>query len=155
MPWCTIYCILNECSQHTPLNSYEIMCDYICACLGVPGPVASLQYSTMLLGEASVSLLLTWEEPFSNYNPIDHYTVSGCTRTKSVTGITQCPNITVFPTVNGSIKNFHLNELSSNARYTFMVTAANSLGDGAVVSVSVSTMIMSTCKLKNTSLLSN
>ena len=101
----------------------------------------------MLLGEASVSLLLTWEKPFNNYNPIDHYTVSGCTHTKSVTGITQCPNITVFPTVNGSITNFHLNGLSSNAHYMFMVTAANSLGDGAVVSVNVSTMTMSTCKL--------
>jgi len=115
--------------------------------VGVPGPVANLQYSTMMLAEANVSLSLTWEEPFSNFNPIDHYTVSGCTRTDSVIGITKCPNFTVFSTIDVAVTNFHINGLPSNARYTFMVTAANSLGDGMAVSIRVSTMIISTCKL--------
>ena len=119
--------------------------------VGVPGPVANLQYSTMMLAEATVSLLLTWEEPFSNFNPIDHFTVSGCARTDSVTAITKCPNITVFSTIDAALTNFHINGLPSNIRYTFMVTAANSLGDGTAVSISVSTMTMSSCKLmKNT-----
>jgi len=117
--------------------------------VGVPGPVTSLQYSTMQLLETSVSLLLTWEEPFSNFNPIDHYTVSGCTRTDSMTGITRCPNITVFSTTEAAVTNFRIDQLPSNSRYTFMVTAANSLGNGRVVSISVSTMTMTmnTCKL--------
>jgi len=106
----------------------------------------------MMVGEANVSLLLTWEEPFNNYNLIDHYTVSGCTRTNSATGITMCPDLTVFPTVDCTVTSFHLNGLPSNARYTFMVTATNSLGNGAAASISISTSNMNMCKLKRSSI---
>ena len=68
----------------------------------------------------NVTLTLSWEEPFNNFDPIVNYTVS-------CSGDNTCPQI--FTTDN-TIRSYTITNLTTMTNYTFSVVATNSIGSG-------------------------
>ena len=66
----------------------------------------------------SLTLTLSWEEPFNNLNPIVNYTVS-------CSGDVTCP-----PNFTATHNIARITNLISNAHYVFSVVATNSIGSG-------------------------
>jgi len=115
----------------------------------VPDAVTNLRYNITLLEKGNVSLLLTWDIPFNNFDPIVNYSVSGCIRQSessmsSMSVLEQCPSFNILSVLDNTTKIFSMNGLQSSTRYVFRVAAANSLGIGQATSIDIRTM--TTCK---------
>ena len=115
----------------------------------MPDAVTNLRHNITLLKERNISLLLTWEDPFNNFDPIVNYSVSGCIRQgkdpiPSMGILGQCPSFSILSVLDNTTKFFTMNGLLPSTRYVFMVAAANSLGTGEITSIDVRTM--NTCK---------
>ena len=76
--------------------------------------------NTISINGNIVTLTLSWDEPFNNFDPIVNYTVS-------CSGGTCPPDIT---TTDNTTRSVTITNLTSNANYTFSVVATNSLGSG-------------------------
>ena len=71
--------------------------------------------------ESSVTLTLSWEEPFNNLDPIVNYTVS-------CSGDVMCPPN--FTTTDNTTRSYTITNLTTMTNYTFSVVATNSIGSG-------------------------
>ena len=91
----------------------------------VPDIIAVVN-STNVSGN-SVTLTLSWREPFNNFDPIVNYTVS-------CSGDVQCPQ--PFTTTNETSTITNLTPLTN---YTFSVVATNSFGSGEAGVVMITT----------------
>ena len=69
----------------------------------------------------TVTLTLSWREPFNNLDPIVNYTVS-CS-----SDVTCPPN---FTTTDNTTRSYTITNLIPNAYYVFSVVATNSIGSG-------------------------
>ena len=77
--------------------------------------------------ETVVTLILSWREPFNNFDPIVNYTVS-------CSGDDKCPSI--YTTTDN---NTRTNNLTPMTNYTFSVVATNSIGSGEAGVVMITT----------------
>ncbi|XP_065912387.1 receptor-type tyrosine-protein phosphatase S-like isoform X2 [Dysidea avara] len=68
----------------------------------------------------NLTLMLTWGEPFNNFDPIINYTIS-------CTGDPSCPQDIITP---DNTTRYTITNLRPEANYTFTVVATNSLGSG-------------------------
>ena len=97
---------------------------YYYACLGVPNVVPNVTIitnSTMINGN-SVTLTLSWREPFNNLDPIVNYIIS-CSSV-------WCPLYFTAETSDNATRNYTITDLAPNTNYTFSVAAVNSVGTG-------------------------
>ena len=69
----------------------------------------------------TVTLTLSWGEPFNNLDPIVNYTVS-------CSGDVTCP--LNFTTTDNATRNYTITNLTTMTDYTFSVLATNSIGSG-------------------------
>jgi len=74
--------------------------------------------STTLEGN-TLNITLSWGEPFSNFDPINNYTVT-------CSGDVTCPPS--FTTTDNSTRSYIIVSLNATTIYSFNVTATNSLG---------------------------
>ena len=107
--------------------------------------VTNLHHNITLLEKKNISLLLTWDDPFNNFDPIVNYSVSGCVQqgkgpTPTMSILEQCPSFTILSILGNTTKSYTMNGLLPSTRYVFMVAAANSLGTGEATSVDFITM---------------
>ena len=77
--------------------------------------------NSVTLDDDNVTLMLSWGEPFSNFDPIINYTVM-------CSGDDQCPDN--FTTTDNTTRSYTITNLTSMTTYTFSVVAANSIGTG-------------------------
>ena len=97
----------------------------------VPGVVVITDSIT--LDDNNVTLTLSWEEPFNNFDPIVNYTVS-------CSGDDACPpNSTTTDTGCNTTTTFNITHLTSMTTYTFSVVATNSIGSGEASVVMITT----------------
>ena len=94
--------------------------------------------NTININGNSVTLTLSWEEPFNNFDPIVNYTVS-------CSGDVTCP--ASFTTTDNITRSYTITNLTTMTTYTFSVVATNSIGSGEAG------VVMSTTPGKATSLL--
>ena len=98
------------------LNIYHLF--YI---VGVPDQISDMKVDCKNIN-GNVSAIITWGEPFSNFDPITSYTVtynsgdnddphSGCS-------------------ITGNVATCTVSSLTPDKNYTFYVTANNSIGAG-------------------------
>ena len=78
----------------------------------------------------SVTLTLSWGEPFNNLDPIVSYTVS-------CSGDVTCPPN--FTTTDNTIRSYTITNLILMTNYTFSVVATNSIGSGNTGTVRIAT----------------
>ena len=78
----------------------------------------------------NVTLTLSWEEPFNNFDPILNYTVS-------CSGDVTCP--TNFTTTDSTTRSYTIPNLIPMTNYTFSVVATNSIGSGVAGVVMITT----------------
>ena len=74
--------------------------------------------NSVTLDNDNVTLILSWGEPFNNFDPIISYTVK-CSSDIS------CPSD--FNTTDNTTRNYTINNLISGINYTFSVIAVNSI----------------------------
>ena len=95
----------------------------MCCCvihIGVPAEVPDV--TVVLNANKNKSAhILSWEEPFNNFNPIVNYTVS-------CSGDVTCPPN--FTTIDNTTRNHTITNLAPVTNYTFSVVATNSVGSG-------------------------
>ena len=94
----------------------------ISPCTGAPDAVANLHHNITLLNERNISLLLTWDDPFNNFDPIVNYTVSGCIRQSkdpipSTSILEQCPNFNILSVLDNATEIFTMNGLLPSTHY--------------------------------------
>ena len=77
-----------------------------------------------------VTLTLSWEEPFNNFDPIVNYTVS-------CSGDDACPPS--FTTTDNTTRSYTINNLTLITHYLFAVAAINSVGSGEAGVVMITT----------------
>ena len=77
--------------------------------------------STININRSSVTLTLSWREPFNNLDPILNYTVS-------CSGDASCPPN--FTTTDNTTRSYTIANLTTMTSYTFSVVATNSIGSG-------------------------
>ena len=77
---------------------------------------------SITLDSDNVTFILSWGEPFNNFDPIVNYTVS-C----SGDNVTCPPN---FTTTDNTTRSYTITNLTSMTNYTFSVVATNSIGSG-------------------------
>ena len=108
---------------------------YVCVCIhklfvtGVPAMVPNVTVAININGN-SVTLTLSWEEPFNNHDPIVNYTVS-CSD-----DVTCPPN---FTTTDNTTRSYTITNLTPMTNYTFSVVATNSIGSGEAGVVMITT----------------
>ena len=86
---------------------------------GVPKRVPNITFLWNVDGK-NVTLTLSWEEPFNNFDPIVNYTVS-------CLGDATCPP--TYTTID-STRSYVITNLTVLTNYTFSVLATNSIGSG-------------------------
>ena len=91
----------------------------------VPG--VTVDNNTININGNIVTLTLSWEEPFNNFDPIVNYIVS-------CSGDVTCP-----PNFNTSNEEVIITNLTPMTTYTFSVVATNSIGSGEASIVNVTT----------------
>ena len=98
----------------------------------VPEIVPSLTVDDMTISINGniVTLTLSWEEPFNNFDPIVNYTVS-------CSGDATCP--TIFTTPDSTTRSHSITNLTTMTTYTFSVVATNSIGSGEAGVVMITT----------------
>ena len=74
--------------------------------------------NTININGNNVTLTLSWEEPFDNFDPIVNYTVS-------CSGDNTCP-----PNFTTTARSQTITNLTLITNYTFSVVATNSIGSG-------------------------
>ena len=75
----------------------------------------------MKINGNSITLTLSWGEPFNNLDPIVNYTVS-------CSGDVTCPPN--FTTTDNTTRSYTITNLTPMTNYTFSVVATNSIGSG-------------------------
>ena len=75
----------------------------------------------------NVTLIVSWEEPFDNFDPIVNYTVS-------CSGDVTCP-----PNFTTTATQYTITNLTPMTNYTFLVVATNSIGSGEAGIVMITT----------------
>ena len=102
----------------------------------VPG--VTVDGNTINTNGNSVTLTLSWGEPFNNLDPIMSYTVS-------CSGDDTCPPN--FTTTDSTTKSYTITNLTPMTNYTFSVVATNSIGSGeaGVVMITVPGEIIHRC----------
>ena len=90
----------------------------------------------------SITLTLSWGEPFNNLDPIVNYTVS-------CSGDVTCPPN--FTTTDNTTRSYTITNLTTMTNYTFSVVATNSIGSGeaGVVMITTSGKVMYVCMYIN------
>ena len=88
--------------------------------IGAPRIVSNVTVNTNTYGN-SVTLTLSWGEPFNNLDPIVNYTVS-------CSGNVTCPPN--FTTTDNITRSYIITNLTPMTTYTFSVVATNSIGSG-------------------------
>ena len=95
----------------------------MCCCvihIGVPAEVPDV--TVVLNANKNKSAhILSWGEPFNNFDPIVNYTVS-------CSGDVTCPPN--FTTTDNTTRNHTITNLAPVTNYTFSVVATNSVGSG-------------------------
>ena len=76
----------------------------------------------------NVTLTLSWEQPFNNFDPIVNYTVS-------CSGDVTCPPN--FTTTDNTTRSYTITNLKPDAYYVFSVVATNSIGCGKAYAVTI------------------
>ena len=84
-------------------------------------PDVAVDDNTISINENSVTLTLSWGEPFNNFDPIVNYTVS-------CSGDITCPPN--FTTTDDTSRSYTITNLTPMTNYTFSVVATNSIGSG-------------------------
>ena len=77
-----------------------------------------------------ITLTLSWEEPFNNFDPIMNYTVS-------CLGDATCPEN--FTTTDNTTRSYNITNLTPLNNYTFSVVATNSINSGEAGVVMITT----------------
>ena len=85
----------------------------------VPG--VAVDNNTISINGNIVTLTLTWEEPFNNFDSIVNYNVS-------CSGDVTCPPNLI--TTDNSTRSYGITNLTTMTSYTFSVVASNSFGRG-------------------------
>ena len=100
--------------------------------VGVPAmvPMVIVYYNTIVINGDIVTLTLSWNESFNNFNPIVNYTVS-------CSGDVACPPN--FTTTDNTTRNYTITNLTPMTDYTFSVVATNSIGSGEAGVVMITT----------------
>ena len=101
----------------------------LCLISDVPGVVPIVKNETIITGY-NVTLIVTWEAPFSNFDPIVNYTVS-CSNSA------RCPGS--LNAADSTGRSYNITNLSPNTHYKFSVVATNSIGSGEAGVVNVTT----------------
>ena len=96
---------------------------------GAPAIVPGVRVddNSIHFNDNSVTLTLSWGEPFNNFDPIVNYTVS-------CSGDDACP-----PTFNTTDNAIIITLLTTMTTYTFSVVATNSIGSGEAGVVMITT----------------
>ena len=92
-------------------------------------PNVIIDDNTININGNSVTLTLSWGEPFNNLDPIVNYTVS-CSG-----NVTCPPNITT----RKNTRSYTITNLTPMTNYTFSVVATNSIGSGKAGVVMITT----------------
>ena len=91
----------------------------------VPG--VTITDSTIIINGNTVTLTLSWGEPFNNFDPIVNYNVS-------CSGDVTCP-----PNFTTTTRSYTITNLPLMTNYTFSVVATNSIGSGEAGVVMITT----------------
>ena len=94
----------------------------------VPG--VTVDVNTININGNSVTLTLSWGEPFNYLDPIVNYTVS-------CSGDVTCPPN--FTTTDNTTRSYTFTSLTLMTNYTFSVVATNSIGSGVAGTVMITT----------------
>ena len=86
--------------------------------------------NSITLNDDNVTLTLSWDEPFNNYDPIVNYIVS-------CSGDVTCPPN--FTTTDNTTRSYTITNLTPMTDYTFSVVATNSIGSGEAGVVNITT----------------
>ena len=99
---------------------------------GVPETVPSVivDSTSVNINGNNVTLILSWGEPFINFDPIVNYTVS-------CSGDVTCPPN--FTTTDNTTRSYTITNLTTMTTYTFSVVATNSIGSGEAGVVMITT----------------
>ena len=93
----------------------------------VPGVTVD---DNIIINGNSVTLTLSWGEPFNNLDPIVNYTVS-------CSGDDTCPPN--FTTTDNTTRSYNITNLIPITNYTFSVVTSNSIGSGKAGVVMITT----------------
>ena len=93
-------------------------------------PNATIDDSTININGNTVTLTLSWGEPFNNLDPIVNYTVS-------CSGDVTCPPD--FTTTDNTTRSYTITNLTPTTNHTFSVVATNSFGSGEAGVVMITT----------------
>ena len=119
-----------------------------CFITGVPRIVPDVSISNST-NENNVTIILSWGEPFINFDPIVSYTVS-------CSGDDTCPPN--FTTTDNTTRTYTITNLTANAYYLFSVVATNSIGSGEAAVVMIgnppSSTVMTTATTSTTTIMS-
>ena len=85
---------------------------------------------SITLDSDNVTFILSWGEPFNNFDPIVNYTVS-------CSGDVTCPPN--FTTTDNTTRSYTITNLTPMTNYTFSVVATNSIGSGVAGVVIITT----------------
>ena len=94
----------------------------------VPG--VTVDDNTININGNTVTLTLSWGEPYNNLDPIVSYTVS-------CSGDETCPPN--FTTTDSTTRSYTITNLTPMTNYTFSVAANNSIGSGKAGVVVITT----------------
>ena len=100
---------------------------------GPPGVVPSVAADIIAVSInriVTLTLIISWGEPFNNLKPIMNYTVS-------CSGDVTCPPN--FTTADNTTRSYTITNLTPMTNYTFSVVATNSIGSGEAGVVMITT----------------
>ena len=97
--------------------------------IGVPEIVSDVRIDVNT-NKNIITLILSWEQPFNNLDPIVNYTVS-------CSGDVTCPPR--FTTTDNTKRSYTFTNLKPDTYYTFSVVATNSIGSGEAGVVMITT----------------
>ena len=94
----------------------------MCICItALPNEVPMVTASNITFKGDIINLILSWGEPFNNFDPIVNYTVL-------CSGDNACPpNFTI---TDDTTRSYIITNLTPMTNYTFSVVATNSIGSG-------------------------
>ena len=84
-------------------------------------PNVTVDTKTININGNNVTFMLSWGEPFNNFDPIVNYTVS-------CSGDAMCPPN--FTTTDNTTRSYTITNLTPMTTYTFSVVATNAFGSG-------------------------
>ena len=99
---------------------------------GAPAVVPGVRVddNSIHFNDNSVTLTLSWGEPFNNFDPIVNYIVS------CLGDVTCPPN---FTTTDNTTRSYNITNLTTRTTYTLSVVATNSIGSGETGVVMITT----------------